>query len=87
MADVVNEELWAHNVMHGLGFLKPCIEAALEKTYYDFPKPLALLLYGEVSRQNHLKRHTARQTIPAACKVPLTNQLAQYVERARVDLD
>ena len=32
MADVVNEELWAHNVMHELGFSEPSINAALEKT-------------------------------------------------------
>ena len=89
MVDVVNEELWAHNVMHELGFSEPSINAALEKTYYDFPKALAFLLYGDVSSQNHLKqmqRHTVKRNIPAAFKVPLSDKLAQYVERAQVDL-
>ena len=56
MVDVVNEEFWAHSVMHELGFLEPSINAALEKTYHDFPKALAFLLYCDVSSQNHLKQ-------------------------------
>ena len=52
----------------------------------DFPKALAFLLYGDVSSQNHLQRHTAKRHIPAAFTVPLNNKLAQYVKRAQVDL-
>ena len=86
MVDVVNEELWAHDVMHELGFSKPSIEADMGKTCCHFPKALALLVYGDVSSPNHVKRHTARRHIPAAFKVPLSDKLAQYVERAQVDL-
>ena len=89
MVDVVNEELWAHNVMNDLGFSELSIQSALERTDFDFPKALAFLLYGDVSKQHfskHMQRHTAKKTIPATFTVPLRDKLAHYIERVQGDL-
>ena len=92
MGDIVDEESWAHNVMHELGFSVDSVGAALDKMDNNFPKALAFLLYGDVSRKTlskQMQRHTQKGTRPVPAvffKARLNEKFAHYIERAQEDL-
>ena len=88
IADIVQEEDWACNLMLELGFTEGTITRALERFDYDLPNALAFLVYGDqhrITRTNHMKRHTSKRFVPAV-NICIEEKRQQYVARASQDL-
>ena len=87
--DVVSEELWAHNVMNDMGFSETDIATALQLASDNFPKALALLLYGDVNAQTHLRlmqRHTSKRPVALSLNGSPDERVRNYMQRAQEEL-